>query len=333
MVCVKTFSFALKGHLMFKHLAIAFALSTALAGSVLAAAPKDPGIPEIYQAAEAGRFKDADEMIAKVLQDHPASAKAHFVHSELLLKEGKIAAARSELARAEELAPGLPFVKPETVSSLRRSFEAAAVTGDKPRTGSVTNSGSVTRPAAAEVREPARAAGGFGLLPMVAIGFAALAFVVFLIRRAKPASTPMPMGQASPGTGGYGAPSYPGGYGGGYGGGVAQQPGPGMQMAPGAPAAGGAMGGLGGALMTGAAMGLGAAAVGEAVRHFSHPDGRSERDVAPGSNQQPAFANDLGPTPDRDLGGNDFGITDTGSWDSSGGDSSGGDGGGTDWDN
>lgn len=328
---------------MFKHLAMAFALSTALAGSVLAAAPKDPGIPEIYQAAEAGRFKEADEMIAKVLQDHPASAKAHFVHSELLLKEGKIAAARSELARAEELAPGLPFAKPETVSSLRRSFEAATVSGDRPRASS---SPLVARPVAAEVREPVRAAGGFGILPMAALGFAVLAFVVFLVRRAKPASAPMPMGPAATGNGGgnggYGAPSYPGGYGGG--GAAMPQPAPGMQgmqgmpMGQAAPAASGGMGGLGGALMTGAAMGLGAAAVGEAVRHFSHSDSRPDRDNSSGfnqqpNNQQPAFANDLGPSPDRDLGGNDFGITDTSSWDDSGGDSSGGDSGGTDWDN
>ena len=331
-VGVDTFCFALKGHLMFRHFAMALALATAMAGPVLAAAPGEPSIPQIYQAAEAGRLKDADEMIAKVLQDHPASAKAHFVHAELLLKEGKIAAARSALARAEELAPGLPFVKPETVSSLRRSFEAATVSGG-PRagsnSGSTTGSGStsVARPMASEVREPARAAGGFGMLPIALIGIAGIGLVVFLIRRARPANAPMPMGQAATGVGGgYGAPSYPGGYGGGV-----PQPAPGMQgmqMAPGAPAAGGVMGGLGGALMTGAAVGLGAAAVGAAVRHFSQSDSHPERDAAPAASQQPAFANDLGPTPDRDLGGNDFGITDTASWDSSGGDS----GGSTDWD-
>ena len=325
---------------MFRHFAMALALATAMAGPVLAAAPGEPSIPQIYQAAEAGRLKDADEMIAKVLQDHPASAKAHFVHAELLLKEGKIAAARSALARAEELAPGLPFVKPETVSSLRRSFEAATVSGG-PRagsnSGSTTGSGStsVARPMAAEVREPARAAGGFGMLPMALIGIAGIGLVVFLIRRARPATAPMPMPMSPSGAGvgglggGYAAPSYPGGYGGGV-----PQPAPGMQgmqmgPGPGAPAAGGGvMGGLGGALMTGAAVGLGAAAVGEAVRRFSHSDSPSGRDTAPVASQQPAFANDLGPAPDRDLGGNDFGITDTASWDSSGGDS----GGSTDWD-
>ena len=323
---------------MFKHLALAFALTTALAGSALAAIPKDPSIPQIYQAAEAGRLNEAKEMIAKVLQDHPASAKAHFVHSELLLKEGKIAAARSELARAEELAPGLPFAKPETVSSLRRSFEAATVGSDASRAGSGSSSKSALRPMVAQDREPLKAGGGFGLLPIAFLGFGVLAFVVFLIRRAKPTRAsvaPTPTGPAPSGNGGYGAPSYPGGYGGGV-----PQPAPGMPgmqgmpMAQAAPAASGGMGGmggLGGALMTGAAMGLGAAAVGEAVRRFSHPDSRPERDVSSNVSQQPAFANDLGPTADRDLGGNDFGITDTSSWDNAGsGDS--GDGGGTDWD-
>ena len=322
---------------MLKHFAMVFALATAMAGPALAATPGEASIPQIYQAAEAGRFKEADEMIAKVLQDHPGSAKAHFVQAELLLKEGKIAAARSALARAEELAPGLPFVKPETVSSLRRSFEAATVSGG-PRagsnSGSTVGSGSTSaaRSMAAEVREPARATGGFGMLPWALLGIAAIGFVVFLIRRTRPASAPMPMPMSQPGTGvgglggGYAAQSYPGGYGGGV-----PQPAPGMQgmqMGPGAPAAGGVMGGLGGALMTGAAVGLGAAAVGAAVRHFSQSDSPPGRDAAPVASQQPAFANDLGPAPDRDLGGNDFGITDTASWDSSGGDG----GGSTDWD-
>ena len=92
--------------------------------------------------------------------------------------------------------------------------------------------------------------------------------------------------------------------------------------------------GLGGALATGAAMGLGAMAVEEAVQHFTHRNersgglqsfGRDDGDVRRG--QSPAFANDLGPDLNPDLGGNDFGISDSSSWDS--GNSNSGDG--DDW--
>ncbi|HQT26129.1 MAG TPA: tetratricopeptide repeat protein, partial [Burkholderiales bacterium] len=55
----------------------------------------------------------------KVLQDHPNSAKAHYVEAEILAKEGRKAGAASELAAAERLAPGLPFAKPESVNELR----------------------------------------------------------------------------------------------------------------------------------------------------------------------------------------------------------------------
>ena len=95
------------------------------------------------------------------------------------------------------------------------------------------------------------------------------------------------------------------------------------------PSAGGMGGGLGGALMTGAAMGLGAMAVEQAVRHFSHENDRpgNTPDQRGSSNNQSAWGDSLGPDVNADMGGNDFGISDTGSWDSGGG----GDGGGSDW--
>ena len=67
--------------------------------------------------------------------------------------------------------------------------------------------------------------------------------------------------------------------------------------------------------MTGAAMGLGAVAVEEAVRHFTHRDDRTDDELSR-HNHQPAFANNLGPDTNADMGGNDFGIVDAGSWDS-----------------
>ena len=51
-------------------------------------------------------------MMDQVLRHPPNSATAHFVMAELLAKEGRVSNARSELATAERLAPGLPFALP-----------------------------------------------------------------------------------------------------------------------------------------------------------------------------------------------------------------------------
>ncbi len=80
----------------------------------------DPTMHQIYTAAEAGQFAEAQRMMDKVLQDHPNSAKAHFVEAELLAKQGRMANAAAELSKAEALAPGLPFAQPESVQKLQR---------------------------------------------------------------------------------------------------------------------------------------------------------------------------------------------------------------------
>ncbi|RZT11193.1 Tetratricopeptide repeat-containing protein [Duganella sp. CF402] len=79
----------------------------------------EPTIHEVYVAAEAGRYDEAQSMMDQVLLAHPNSATAHFVEAELLAKQGKFAAARLSLATAEQLSPGLPKVKPDAVRKLK----------------------------------------------------------------------------------------------------------------------------------------------------------------------------------------------------------------------
>lgn len=276
------------------------ALALAQAGSAPATSSPEPTIDAIYQAAQGGRMTDADAMIARVLNAHPASAKAHFVHSELLAKEGRLAEARAEYAKANELAPGLPFAKPQAVAGLLQRLDA-------PASASRAVHSSFASPAAAAVPADASGTG----LP-VKIGLAALlaAAAFWLFRRRDAARSPMsgPTMSAGPayppapsGAPSYAAPSYAG------------MP---QAYAPAAPSyAPSATSGIGGALMTGAAMGLGAVAVEEAVRHFTH---RSEpvQNMGVSDNSPPAFGERLGPNMNDDMGGNDFGISDAGSWDS-----------------
>lgn len=96
---------------------------TALSMAVLYATPvfsaDDATMHQVYQAAEAGKFTEAQSMMDKVLHDHPNSAKAHFVEAELLAKQGRVTGAQDELNIAERLKPGLPFANPQAIKKLK----------------------------------------------------------------------------------------------------------------------------------------------------------------------------------------------------------------------
>lgn len=84
-------------------------------------------LPEVSQAIQSGQLAKADAMMKEVLQNHPNSAKAHYIASELYLREGKLDAARSAFVQAENLAPGLPFAQPESVQRLQAELRAGTV--------------------------------------------------------------------------------------------------------------------------------------------------------------------------------------------------------------
>jgi hypothetical protein len=92
-------------------------------------ADNDPTLHQVYQAAEAGRLNEAQGMMNKVLQDHPNSAKAHFVEAELLAKQGLLSKAEIELNTAERLAPGLPFANPQSVQDLKNRIGSTHAVG------------------------------------------------------------------------------------------------------------------------------------------------------------------------------------------------------------
>jgi hypothetical protein len=118
----------------------------------------EPTVHQIYQAAERGDVRGARAMIDEVLAQHPKSGKAHYVKAELAARDNDAATARSELATAEKLAPGLPFAKPEAVSALRAQVQrmsARAPTAQRDQPGSGSAAGRLN---AAPAPEPA--AGG-----------------------------------------------------------------------------------------------------------------------------------------------------------------------------
>lgn len=272
----------------------------AMLGASLPALATEPTLHQVYQAAEAGRMAEAQQMMKEVLQQHPNSAKAHFVEAELLASEGRLAQAAGELATAEKLAPGLPFAKPESVSALRQRLEHRSTS---------------TSPAAAQLS--AASAGNDSGLPwgMIFGGLGLVAFILWASRlmsqRNAPAGSPQPAyggGYASPAA--PAAPAYNGNGAPGYG-----YPG----MAPAPTQSSGLGSQMLGGLATGAAVGAGVVA-GEALMHH-FLDGNSGTAHAAQPTVTP-FQN-FDPSPNMpnlldDMGGNDFGIADSASWDDGG---------------
>jgi Tfp pilus assembly protein PilF len=99
--------------------AVGVLASSQLWSSPTQAAEAEPTVSQIYQAFRSGHLEQAQRMLDQVLRDHPDSAKAHFVQAEIDAAEGHYELARAQLARAEQLKPGLPGVKPRAVQELK----------------------------------------------------------------------------------------------------------------------------------------------------------------------------------------------------------------------
>lgn len=250
------------------HLVLVLALASA--GPVLA--QTDPTLHQIYEAAQAGRLPQAQQMMDQVLRDHPQSGKAHYVAAELYAREGNFPAARRELGSAQTLAPGLPFARPASVQALQRELAQ----GQAYRGSGIAGAPAYARPHSGFPW-------GWALLLIVAIAV----LVGIFRRRASPTVyTQYPGGATAPvGPAGYGP-----GYGPGYGG-------PGVGS------------GIAGGLASGLAVGAGVVAGEELAHHFLDGD-RREGNVYPVNDPGPSPENgDMGGS---DFGVSDGGSWDDG---------------------
>jgi len=96
---------------------IALLLTLSVANSVTADA--EPTMKQIYEAATTGHLDIAQEMITRVLANHPKSPKAHWVQAEVYAKANKTNMARSEVLEAERLNPGLTEISAKAVRQLK----------------------------------------------------------------------------------------------------------------------------------------------------------------------------------------------------------------------
>jgi uncharacterized protein len=271
----------------------AAALTFAVSSVPALAADADPTPHQIYEAAAAGHFDQAQQMMNQVLRDHPTSATAHYVQAELYAKEGNYALARSELNRAEQLEPGLPHEKPQSVQELKSQLGIGprAVQGARPL-------GFTAAPAQAH----------FPWSTMLVLALVVAVFWMLFRRRNTYVQYP----------GGMPAGGAPGAYG------------PGGYMGPGPMGGGGIGSGIAGSLASGLAVGAGVVAGEELAHHFldggQHPGG-----VLPPVNENGDWQPSNGDMGGSDFGVNDPGSWDAGSGDAGSGGSDFGGGGGDDW--
>ncbi len=264
------------------HIITTALLLLALCFTAPAFAEDEATMHQVYLAAEAGKFNEAQAMMDKVLQDHPDSAKAHFVEAELLAKQGRFNDAGVELSTAERLQPGLPFVKPEVLQNLKGRIASVSTGAVQP-----ASAGQNPQPMVKDWTPAILLILGIGLVVLL-IGFMSRRNSKIMPANSYAGNAP---GQNMPPVGASGAGSVMG-----------------------QPAAGGMGSGIMGSLATGAAMGAGVVA-GEALMHH-FIDGNKNNDVPePSLPDTSPWSSSSNTNDNDDMGGTDFGIADSSSWD------------------
>ena len=245
-------------------------------------AEEDATMHQVYLAAEAGKFNEAQAMMDKVLHDHPDSAKAHFVEAELLAKQGRFNDAGAELNTAERLQPGLPFVKPEVLQNLKGRI-ASVSTGAVQPVSTGQNLQSMIKDWTPSI--------------LLILGIGLVVLLIFFMSRRNSKIMPTNSyagnapGQNMPPVGSSGAGSVMG-----------------------QPTAGGMGSGIMGSLATGAAMGAGVVA-GEALMHHFIDGNKSTIAPEPSLPETSPWNTSSNTNDNDDMGGTDFGIADSSSWD------------------
>lgn len=98
---------------------------------VSAAAFAVPTVQQIESAMAQGNWQQADAGLTQVLQAHPDNARAHYLYSQVLDREGRPADALAQIQQAKTLDPQIRFTDPtrfaQTEARIRRDAEGGGV--------------------------------------------------------------------------------------------------------------------------------------------------------------------------------------------------------------
>ncbi|TDR79710.1 tetratricopeptide repeat protein [Paludibacterium purpuratum] len=167
---------------------------------------------QIQTAVQQGDYARAENLIQQVLQKHPNSAKAHYIHAEVLAHQNQFKQAQQEVAAAKQLDPKITFTAPEKFGKFEAYLDVAV---HHPAQKTSQTQSTVVVPA-----QPAPAQHGIGMMSIL-VGVLILVMIAYFISRMfarRPTVITTAPGYPAGGAQGYAnGPTY--GNGPGYGGG------------------------------------------------------------------------------------------------------------------
>src|SRR6266702_5740390 len=120
---------------MKKFLAIAFASLLFVSAAAFAV----PTVQQIESAMAQGNWQQADAGLSEVLQAHPNNARAHYLYSQVLDREGRSADALAQVQQARTLDPAIKFTDPSRFHAME-----ARIRSDANRVNSSANTSTST---------------------------------------------------------------------------------------------------------------------------------------------------------------------------------------------
>ncbi|WGS51476.1 tetratricopeptide repeat protein [Paraburkholderia sp. D15] len=162
---------------------------------VSAAAFAVPTVQQIESAMSQGNWQQADAGLSEVLQAHPNNARAHYLYSQVLDREGRYADALAQVQQAKTLDPQIRFTDPtrfaQTEARIRKDAEraggnAGTNTSRAPNPFAQQNAPAVQQQSAMVPQAPQRHGPGIGMWIGIIVLIGAIALVLrWTLRRAR----------------------------------------------------------------------------------------------------------------------------------------------------
>ncbi|HYS65453.1 MAG TPA: tetratricopeptide repeat protein [Paraburkholderia sp.] len=173
---------------MKKFLAIAFASLLFVSAAAFAV----PTVQQIESAMAQGNWQQADAGLSEVLQAHPNNARAHYLYSQVLDREGRYADALAQVQQAKTLDPQIRFTDPsrfaQTEARIRKNAERAGgnTTSRAANPFVQQNAPAVQQQSAMIPQAPQQHGPGIGMWIGIALLIGAIALVLrWTLRRAR----------------------------------------------------------------------------------------------------------------------------------------------------